>query len=79
MRVLYVTDPRAPDGFSYAERRTWRTVIFSNVLAAMRSVITAMEEFEIDLEHEINIVRRCPCFLTTAILRLCFRGEGDQR
>jgi hypothetical protein len=79
MRVLYVSDPRAPDGFSYAERRTWRTVIFSNVLIAMRQVITAMEEFEIDLEHEINIVRRSPCLLTAAILRLCFRGEGDQR
>jgi hypothetical protein len=56
MRVLYVSDPRAPDGFSYAERRTWRTVIFSNVLISMRQVITAMEEFEIDLEHDINIV-----------------------
>ena len=56
MRVLYVSDPRAPDGFSYAERRTWRTVIFSNVVAAMRQVINAMEDFEIDLEHENNIV-----------------------
>jgi hypothetical protein len=56
MRVLYVSDPRAPDGFSYAERRMWRAVIFSNVLISMRQVITAMEEFEIDLEHDINIV-----------------------
>ena len=64
MRVLYVSDPRAPDGFSYAERRTWRTVIFSNVLIAMRQVITAMEEFEIDLEHDINIVHLCLGLLT---------------
>ena len=56
MRVLYVSDPRAPDGFSFAERRTWRTVIFSNVVTAMRQVITAMEEFEIELENENNIV-----------------------
>jgi hypothetical protein len=64
MRVLYVSDPRAPDGFSYAERRTWRTVIFSNVLIAMRQVVTAMEEFEIDLEHDINIVLLVPVVLT---------------
>jgi len=64
MRVLYVSDPRAPDGFSYAERRTWRTVIFSNVLISMRQVITAMEEFEIDLEHDINIVHRSHSPLT---------------
>jgi hypothetical protein len=56
MRVLYIKDPRAPDGFSYAERRTWRTVIFTNVLTAMRQVLTAMEDFEIDLEHDNNIV-----------------------
>ena len=56
MRVLYMKDPRAPDGFSYPERRTWRTVIFSNVLAAMRQVLGAMEDFEIDLEHDNNIV-----------------------
>jgi len=56
MRVLYVSDPRAPDGFSYAERRTWRTVIFSNVVSAMRQVVTAMEEYDIDLEHDNNIV-----------------------
>jgi hypothetical protein len=56
MRVLYMKDPRAPDGFSYAERRTWRTVIFSNVLTAMRQAITAMEDFEIDLENDNNIV-----------------------
>jgi len=56
MRVLYMKDPRAPDGFSYPERRTWRTVIFSNVLAAMRQAINAMEDFEIDLEHDNNIV-----------------------
>jgi hypothetical protein len=56
MRVLYVSDPRAPDGFSFAERRTWRTVIFSNVVTAMRQVITAMEEFEIELQNENNIV-----------------------
>ena len=60
MRVLYVSDARAPDGFSYAERRTWRTVIFTNVLLAMRQVITAMEDFEIDLEHDINIVHLRP-------------------
>ena len=58
MRVLYMNDPRAPDGFSYAERRTWRTVIFNNVLTAMRQVITAMEDFEIDLEHDNNMVRQ---------------------
>jgi len=51
-------DPRAPEGFSFAERRTWRTVIFSNVVAAMRQVITAMEDFEIDLEHDNNLVPR---------------------
>jgi hypothetical protein len=56
MRVLYTADARAPDGFSYVERRTWRTVIFSNVVAAMRQVITAMEDFEIDLENDNNIV-----------------------
>jgi hypothetical protein len=56
MRVLYVTDPRAPGGFSYAERRTWRTVIFSNVISAMRQVIGAMEEFDLELEDENNIV-----------------------
>jgi hypothetical protein len=56
MRVIYITDPRAPDGFSDAERRTWRTVIFNNVIAAMRMVIDAMEEFDIDLEHENNLV-----------------------
>jgi len=66
MRVLYVSDPRAPDGFSFAERRTWRTVIFSNVLISMRQVITAMEEFEIDLEHDINIVPLFPVLLTTS-------------
>jgi len=49
-------DPRAPDGFSNAERRTWRTVIFTNVIHAMRQVINAMEEYEIDLEHDNNIV-----------------------
>jgi len=58
MRVLYMKDPRAPEGFSFAERRTWRTVIFSNVVAAMRQVITAMEDFEIDLEHDNNLVTR---------------------
>lgn len=56
MRVLYMKDPRAPDGFSYAERRTWRTVIFTNVLASMRQVLNAMADFEIDLEHDNNIV-----------------------
>ena len=56
MRVIYITDPRAPDGFSNAERRTWRTVIFTNVIAAMRMVVEAMEDFEIDLEHENNLV-----------------------
>jgi hypothetical protein len=56
MRVLYMKDPRAPDGFSYAERRTWRTVIFNNVLTSMRQAITAMEDFEIDLENDNNIV-----------------------
>jgi hypothetical protein len=60
MRVLYTADARAPDGFSYAERRTWRTVIFSNVLFAMRQVINAMEEYEIDLEHENNLVSQFP-------------------
>jgi guanine nucleotide-binding protein subunit alpha len=48
-------DPRAPEGFSFAERRTWRTVIFTNVIAAMKQVITAMEDFEIDLEHDNNL------------------------
>src|SRR5271156_1930218 len=56
MRVLYMKDPRAPEGFSFAERRTWRTVIFSNVIAVMKQVITAMEDFEIDLEHDNNLV-----------------------
>lgn len=51
-----MNDPRAPDGFSFAERRTWRTVIFSNVLAAMRQIVAAMEDFEIDLEHDNNLV-----------------------
>lgn len=59
MRVLYMKDPRAPEGFSFAERRTWRTVIFTNVIAAMKQVITAMEDFEIDLEHDNNLVTRC--------------------
>src|ERR1700685_1976624 len=58
MRVLYMKDPRAPEGFSFAERRTWRTVIFSNVITAMKQVITAMEDFEIDLEHDNNLVTR---------------------
>ena len=72
MRVLYMKDPRAPDGFSYAERRTWRTVIFSNVLSAMRQVLTAMEDFEIDLEHDNNIVLTIGIqLLMIAILRLC--------
>jgi hypothetical protein len=57
MRVLYAQDPRAPDGFSFAERRTWRTVIFSNVIAGMRQIVTAMEDFEIELEDDNNIVR----------------------
>ena len=72
MRVLYMKDPRAPDGFSYAERRTWRTVIFANVLAAMRQVVTGMEDFEIDLEHDINIVQSIFLLATneTALLRL---------
>ena len=56
MRVLYMKGPRTPDGFSFAERRTWRPVIFSNVLGAMRRVLSAMEDFEIDLEHDNNIV-----------------------
>ena len=56
MRVLYVSDPRAPDGFSFVERRTWRTVIFSNVVSGMRQVVTAMEDFEIDLEDDNHIV-----------------------
>ena len=56
MRVLYMKDPRATDGFSNAERRTWRTVIFTNVISGMRQVINAMEDFEIDLEHDNNIV-----------------------
>jgi hypothetical protein len=56
MRVLYMKDPRAPEGFSFAERRTWRTVIFSNVIAAMKQAITAMEDYEIDLEHDNNLV-----------------------
>jgi len=65
MRVLYMKDPRAPEGFSFAERRTWRTVIFSNVIAAMKQAITAMEDFEIDLEHDNNLVTRC---LTTMLI-----------
>jgi hypothetical protein len=73
MRVLYMKDPRAPDGFSYAERRTWRTVIFSNVLSAMKQAITAMEDFEIELGDENNMVELL--FIThidyTAVLRLC--------
>jgi hypothetical protein len=68
MRVLYWNDPRAPDGFSYAERRTWRTVIFNNVLAAIRQVIDAMEEFEIDLEHDNNIVSESVALLTSSLI-----------
>ena len=70
MRVIYISDPRAPDGFSFAERRTWRTVIFQNVIQAMRQVITAMEEYEIDVEDDNNIVSRQSAKLTLAILRL---------
>ena len=70
MRVLYMNDPRAPDGFSYAERRTWRTVIFSNVLSSMRQVITAMEDFEIDLEHDNNIVTQCALIGTNPVALL---------
>lgn len=71
MRVLYMKDPRAPDGFSYAERRTWRTVIFTNVVAAMRQAINAMEEFEIDLENDNNIVFQLPIYTDSiAVLRV---------
>lgn len=68
MRVIYMNDPRAPDGFSYAERRTWRTVIFSNVLASMRQVVNAMEDFGIDLEQENNLVRLSAAALIKAAI-----------
>ena len=60
MRVLYWNDPRAPEGFSNAERRTWRVVIFNNMVYGMRQVITAMEDFEIDLEDDKNMVCQLP-------------------
>ena len=56
MRVLYMKNPNAPDGFSMAERRTWRTVIFSNILASIRQIIQAMEDFDIELQDDNNHV-----------------------
>jgi hypothetical protein len=56
MRVLYMKDSRAPDGFSMADRRTWRTVIFQNILQSIRQIVDAMNEFDIDLEDNNNFV-----------------------
>jgi hypothetical protein len=59
MRVLYMKDPRAPDGFSMAERRTWRTVIFQNILHSIRQIIEAMNDFDIELDDDNNLVITC--------------------
>jgi hypothetical protein len=56
MRVLYMKDPRAPDGFSMAERRTWRTVIFQNIIQSIRQIVDAMNDFDIELEDDNNLV-----------------------
>ena len=42
------------DGFKKDERRHWRAVIFNNLIHAMRTVMVAMDENDIDFDNEAN-------------------------
>lgn len=47
-------------GFNKNERKTWRAVIFNNLVNAFQIILGAMEEQRTEFEDEDNIVSPCP-------------------
>ena len=46
-------------GFNKSERKTWRVVIFNNLVNAFQIILGAMEEQRTEFEDEDNIVSLC--------------------
>jgi len=49
------------NGFPQSEREFYRLTIYKNVISSAKSLIQAKEQFEIQLENEVN--RECCSFL----------------
>lgn len=54
MRLIYA------QGFSRSEKEEWRSIIFNNLLGAYKVVLEAMEELNIQFEHETTDVSSAP-------------------
>lgn len=51
MKMIYA------EGFSPADRKQWRVVIFTNLVNAFQTILTAMEEQEVPFSNPGNNVR----------------------
>ena len=51
MKLIYAS------GFSRADRDNFRCIIFSNILLSLKTVLVAMEAYDLDFEIEENEVR----------------------
>ena len=54
MRLIYTKD-----GFTKAEKDEWRVIIFNNILDGLRLTIDAMDDLNIEFEHENTSVSKC--------------------
>ena len=45
------------DGFTRAERKQWRVVIFNNLIHAFQVIFAAMQELEQEFTNSANLVR----------------------